>query len=609
MAAAAFDPGVYQEALVILGAASVVVPIFHRLRASPLIGFILSGMLVGPYGLGALKNAPDWVGWVTISDPAVIAPYAEFGIVLLLFMIGLELSFERLGMMRRIVFGLGPLQLALSALAIAGVALALGRSMTAAAVIGLALAVSSTAVIVQTLAHAKRLHAPVGRAAFGVLLFQDLAVAPILVAVAVIGAADAGDAGAGLGQFAATLGQAALGVALIIAAGRIFLRPLFRRVARTNSPELFMAACLLVIVGAGIAAVSAGLSMALGALIGGVLLAETEYRRQIEVMIEPFKGLLLGVFLITVGMSVDIGRFMAAPLWILAGVVGLFVVKGLIAFGAARLVGVPALPSAQAAALLAPGSEFTFVILGAAAAAGVVDRAAADYALLLAALTMALIPFIWQAAAWFERRRPVQTAQALQFAPDAQGPLSPTPRVLVVGFGRVGEQVAAALEENAVPYIALDRDPDLVARARKAGKPIYFGDAAREDLLLNCHLDTARALVVTMDSPRAAAETVEAARRLRGDLVIVARARDAKDAAGLYRLGASDVAPETVESSLQLAEAVLVGVGVPVGHAIATIHARRAAIRHEIQTLAPEAAVRSRRAAHGLPTELDDDSD
>jgi monovalent cation:H+ antiporter-2, CPA2 family len=592
--AAAIDPAAFKETLIVLGAAAIVIPVFHRLKVSPLVGFILVGVLVGPFGLGALAGQAPWLQWVTLTDPKSIALVAELGIVFLLFMIGLELSFERLKMMRRLVFGLGPLQMLLCTGLITAVALGMGLNANTALVLGLALAVSSTALIVQVLADAKKLNAPVGRASFGVLLFQDLAVAPILFAVAVLGRPDTGG---GLGAFGVAMGQAALAIVAIVLAGRIVLRPLFRQVARTQSPELFMAACLLVIVVAGLAAAAAGLSMALGALIAGVLLAETEYRRQIEVLIEPFKGLLLGVFLISVGMSINPGRIASEPMLIIGGAVALIVCKGAIIYGLNRAFRLKHAPALQSALLLAPGSEFTFVILGSAVSLGVLSQQIGEIGLMIAALTMSLIPIFWSITAKWGAAKAAQ-ASDLPSMPEQE---VSEPKVVIVGFGRVGQVIADLLAAHNIPYLAVDANADVVAAARKAGKPVYFGNVQQQEFLRRCKVDVARALVVTMDAQKVTAEVVKAARGLSEDLVIVARARDAQHAAQLYRLGATDAVPETVESSLQLGETVLVDVGVPMGHAIASIHDLRAAFRKEIQALAPDSSIRLRRRVGVTP--------
>ncbi|MFZ4602519.1 MAG: cation:proton antiporter [Caulobacterales bacterium] len=578
--AGALDPLAFKDALIVLGAAAIVIPAFTRLKLSPLLGFILVGAVVGPFGLGALSDQAPWLSYITITDAESIAPVADLGVVFLLFMIGLELSFERLVMMRRLVFGLGPLQVAVCAGLIALVGVALGLSVTAAIFIGLALGVSSTALIVQTLANAKKTGGPVGRATFAVLLFQDLAVAPILIAVAIFagGAAEGGPARVGL-----ALAQSVAGLALIVVAGRLLLRPLFRRVARAKSPELFLAACLLVILGSGLAVASFGVSMAMGALAAGVLLAETEYRRQIEALVEPFKGLLLGVFLIAVGMGINWGEIAADFAAVALGAIGLIAGKTIVTAALARAFGLTWPVALRSALLLAPGSEFSFVILGAATAQGLAPPEASAYALTLAALTMALIPLLFQASERIDLRR----SRAVD--PDLLPPQDVTaPTVLIAGYGRVGELVARLCEAHSLPYMAIDSDPDVAARARRAGKPVYYGDVAHPELLRGA-LTAAKALVATMDAPKAVGDVVAAARAMRADLVIVARARDAKDAARLYKLGATDAVPDSVEASLQLAETTLVDVGVPMGHAIASIHDMRAEIRADIQRLAPDA--------------------
>ena len=580
-----FDSGFLQEILIVLGAVTIIIPIFHRLKVSPVFGFLLIGMVLGPTGLGALIRMIPGLDWIVITDRERIGVVAEFGIILLLFMIGLELSFERLMTMRKLVFGLGPLQVALSAAAIASAAAALGQGRIEAIVIGLALALSSTAIIVQVLSEEKRLMSATGRMTFAVLVFQDIAVVPILFAVAML----AGRHGGGLGGFAISLGQAAIAVGLVIAAGRLVLRPLFRMTARAKSPELFMAACLLVLLGAATATAAAGLSMAMGALLAGLLLAETEYRRQIEVMLEPFKGLLLGIFLISMGMTIDLDRIAAAPLLIFGLSLALIVVKAALVWAAARLFGVPRRIAAQSALLLAPGGEFSFVVMASAASLGVVSGASVDIVLIVTALTMASIPLL----SWAGRAIPRTVASRVEIDPALVAPPSAveTPKVIIAGFGRVGRVVADMLGRHKVDFIAYDADADVVARARAAGAPVYYGDMTRPDFLEHSGVDNARALVVTVETS-AAEGIVAAARAAHADMLIVARARDARHAARLYAKGATDAVPETVESSLLLSEALLVDIGVPMGPVIASIHDRRAEFRTEIQALAPNAEVR-----------------
>jgi CPA2 family monovalent cation:H+ antiporter-2 len=502
---------------------------------------------------------------------------AEFGIMFLMFAIGLELSFERLKMMRKLVFGLGTAQMVISGGVIAAACwLLFDLTGTAAAVIGMALAFSSTAVVLQTLVERKRLMAPDGRASFAVLLLQDLAVIPILFAVSMLSDERMGQ---GAGPLVQALVVAAVAVGLVILSGRLLLRPLFRMAARTGSPEIFMALCLLVVLVTGLVCAAAGLSMVLGAFLAGLLLAETEYRREVEATIQPFKGLLLGVFLVSVGMSIDLASIARQPLVTAGAVAALLIVKALIVVGTGPVFGVKLPTATRAGLVLAPGGEFAFVVLGIAMAEAVVPEAAAEFALLVVAITMCLIPLLAEAEGLVSKvgRRKSAVADEADLVQADFG--AEANHVIVAGFGRVGQTVVSLLERHTVPYLAVDADPERVRLARKAGRRVYFGDATRAEFLKACGLASARTLVVTMDGGPLIDAVVNAARTARPQLPIVARARDASHAAHLYGLGVSEAVPETLEASLQLGEAMLVEAGVPMGPVIASIHEMRAEMR------------------------------
>ena len=545
---------------------------------------MLVGVAVGPYGLVLLADRLPWLGAIMLNRPETIAPIAELGISMMMFMIGLEMSLERLQVMRRLVFGFGLLQFVLCAVAIAAIAYAFDASPLLAVVIGAALSMSSTAVVVQVLSHEKRLGGPVGRASLAVLLLQDIAAVPVLFVIGVVGA--------GGGALTWTIVQAVVVVLGLIVAGRLVLRPLFRSVARTGSPELFVAACLLVVLATGLATAEVGVPMELGSLIAGLLLAETEFRRQIEVTIDPFKGLLLGVFLISVGMSLDLAGIVAdAPRVVLGGVV-LVVVKLAIIACLARAFGLRWLTGLQAGLLLGPGGEFGFVILGLAHVEGLIGGDVVRFPLVVAAATMACIPLL----STLGRRmlRGARVAPAVDPALLLPQVDDATPRVIIAGFGRVGETVASLLERHNVAYVAVDADPDRVADQRKVRRSVYWGDITQPELLHRLHVESARALVVTMGDHAASDRLVAAARLARRDLLIMVRARDARHAAHLYAIGATDAVPETIEASLQLSEAVLVELGVPMGPVIAAIHEHRAELQAQIKVMAPRAEVRAR---------------
>ena len=567
------EPGAYKDVVLFLATAGVVVPLFRRWRISPILGFLGAGVVLGPFGLGSMAREVEWLGAFTIDNPQQLAQLAELGVVFLLFSIGLELSWERLRAMRRYVFGLGALQVTLCLTATAVGGYLAGLPTPAALALGAALALSSTAIVMPILAEQKRQHSVAGRTTFSVLLFQDLAVAPILVTLTLLSRRD-GDAP--LEALLLSLPPAVVGLAVLFVLGRVLLRPMLRSVARAKSEELFLAASLLVVVGAGLVSALAGLSMALGAFVAGLLLAETEFRHEVEVRVEPFKGLLLGLFFISVGIGLNVPLLLDRPLTILGVAAGLLTLNTAVVFCLARAFGLKSRSAIEAALLLAGAGEFAFVILGQAMTQGLVERTVGETVLVAATLTMFTIPLLAQLSLRLGGRKVVPPELPPE-APDADDRREPfsEPAVLVVGYGRVGRLVGDMLRRHEIAWVGADLDARLVEQGRRAGERIYFGDAARADFLLRCGLADASALVVTMDDPDGAAAIVAVARELRPALTIVARARDARHAQRLYDLGATDAVPETVEASLQLSEAVLVEIGVPMGLVIASIHERR----------------------------------
>ena len=574
-------PDSYRDVVLFLATAGIVVPLFRRWRVSPILGFIGAGVALGPQGLGALAHSIPWLNYFTISGANEVAQLAEFGVVFLLFMIGLEISWERLRLMRLYVFGLGGQQVLLSTAAISAAAIAMKAPPAEGIAIGAALALSSTAVVMPILAENKRQHALAGRVTFSILLFQDLAVAPILITLGFLGRGS-------MAEFSIkdllAFGPAVLAVAGLVLFGRLFLRPMMRSVAKAKSEELFVAASLLIVIGSGLVAALAGLSMALGGFVAGLLLAETEYRHEVEVTIEPFKGLLLGLFFLSVGIGLDLSLLIAHPFEVLGFALGLVTLNFAVVFGLGRTFKLPWRSAAESALLLAGGGEFAFVILSAAMASRIVGSDLGQLVLVSSTLSMMCIPALAALGLKIGARKSPETHVGLEALPPTD---DQPPRVLVVGYGRVGRLVSEMLQTHSVPWLSVDSDPRLAESARRKGAQVFYGDATRAEFLRRCGLDNALALVVTMDSPEAAESVVATARALRPDLVIVARARDDRHAKRLYDLGVSDAVPETIEASLQLSEAVLVDVGIPMGLVIASIHERRDAFRRDLNR--PEA--------------------
>lgn len=558
----AFNPAsALGDALVILGAAGIVIPLFARLRITPVIGFILVGVLVGPFALGGFAADHPWLRYVTISDPGRLAPFADFGIVLLLFSIGLELSFQRLWQMRRAIFRIGPIELFGSGLLIAIVLMALGNSLPTALALGLALALSSTALVLKIADTGT----PVGRAALGTLLFEDIALVPIIF---LLGAMGRGDESQGLGEFLSTLGLGALVIVALLGFGRFLLPALFAQAARTKSPELFMAASLLVVILASLVTGAVGLSPIVGALVAGLLIAETEYHGEVEAMIEPFKGLALGVFLLTVGMSLDLALVWDRLGEVLLAAALVISAKALVTALVLRLHGTRTATATEAGILLASPSETTLIVLSSAVAVNLIRPDAAQFWQIVTALGLTVTPLLAVFGRWLAHR--VDRAGLPPVREAAQ-----EGHTIIVGFDRVGRLIADMLQRHDQPFVAIDLDSDQVTRGRAEGFPVMFGDATRDAMLDKLGLDAAKAVVLTMDEPVLAKRLTRKLRAIRPDLPVLARARDANHAAALYRAGASTAVPQTLESSLQLTEALLVDLGVPMGFVIASIHEKR----------------------------------
>ena len=549
-----------REILLFLILSGILIPILQRLRINQVIGFLAVGTLVGPFGLGLLAGELPWLAFLTFPRDQGIAALAEIGVLFLMFMIGLELSAARLWAMRRWVFGAGTAQVLASAALVGGVLLlAYGLDAQAALVVGLVLSLSSTAVVMQLLAQQGATGSPLGQAAFAILMLQDLAVVPILLLIGALGSGGSGGDGVALLALT-TLLKAGIAIALIYLVGGRVVHKLFRAFAEHRQPDVFMALILLSTFGIAGLSAAAGLSMALGAMIAGLLLAETEFRHEVELMVEPFKGLLMGLFFMTVGMSIDTRQILAAPLLLAASLAGLVLLKALVTACLLRIGGQPWSRAIEGGLLLGQGGEFAFVAIGYAMTSRVLDPALGGQVMLVVGLSLFITPLLARLGrAIGERGEHARNEHAAQADNGALG--SARGRVIIAGFGRVGQQLGKLLGEQNIPFVAFECDAKLVSKLHAEGQPVYFGNASRPELLRRVHADEAPAIVLTMDHPASSMQAVRGIRREFPHARLFVRSRDEKHARALRLAGASVVVPETLEASLQLSAFVLEAMG------------------------------------------------
>jgi CPA2 family monovalent cation:H+ antiporter-2 len=532
------EAGYLIDAVVILLAAVIFVSIFQRLKLSPLLGYLVAGAVIGPFGLSLVDNAEE------------TRALAELGIVFLLFTVGLELPLERIKLIRWTGFVLGGAQIACTGLVIAVIAVAAGSEIDEAVVVGAALALSSTAVVVQLLADRDEFRTRFGRSAFAILLVQDLAVAPLLVLVLALGQVKQSLFSAlGIG----VLGAVAAFIAIFVI-GRLVLRPLFRPVAATRNPEVFAALTLFIVLFTGLLTQMAGLSMAFGAFLSGMLLAETAYRHQVAAVIHPFRGLLLGLFFITVGMSIDLDLVLGQAGPIALFLAALLLGKGIMLAVLCRLFGISAPQALRIGAWLCQGGEFAFILFQLAMDEGVVAQGTGELLIVVVALSMMLTPFIAGASLRIARRwEGARIGKVSNLAEEE----ALTDHVVISGFGRVGEAVAAQLASEEVSFVAVDLDPRHIHRAQERKLPVYYGDGSRPEVLESLGIARARAMVVALNDPRATMNTVALVRYIFPELTILARARDAEHAEELKKAGATNVVLELVETGRILAGSIL----------------------------------------------------
>ena len=549
-----------QPVLVLLAAAVLVVVVFRSLRLPPLLGYLIVGVAIGPHALG----------WITTSDE--VSTLAEIGVVFLMFSIGLEFSLSRLMTMRRIVFGLGAAQVLITLLLVLGVALAIGASWRTGLVLGGALAMSSTAILAKLLAERFELNSPHGRQIIGILLFQDLAVVPLLILIPALGTPAE--------DFAATVGYALLKAAVVLTLllffGQRLMRAWFHVVARQKSSELFVLNVLLITLGIAFITEMAGLSLALGAFVAGVLISETEYRYQVEEDIKPFRDVLLGLFFVTIGMLLDVS-IVVENAWVSVLLVTLVFTKTILIFGLSRLFGASSGVAMRAGLALGACGEFGFVILAHASGSGLVAPDILQPVLAVMVLSMVIAPFViersevivrrWSATEWMSR--------AMQLHNIAVQSMTAAEHVLICGYGRSGQNLARFLDQEGVPFIALDNDPQRIGEATAAGERVVFGDAARREVLLAAGLARARVVIVTYADTASALRILAHVHEARPGLPVIVRTIDDSDVEKLRDAGAAEVVADLMEASLMLASSTLMLVGVPLTRVLRRIRETR----------------------------------
>jgi len=558
-----------RETLLFLALTGILIPLLQRARVNQVLGFLAAGALIGPFGLGLWARELPWLSVFTFPDRDGVAALAEFGVLFLMFMIGLELTAARLWALRRWVFGAGVAQVAVSTALIGGLAWLFGNPPEVAAILGFVLSLSSTAVVMQLMDEQRSLGTPLGRAGFSILMLEDLAVVPLLILIGVLasGSTEGMAVLAGL-----ALLKAAVAIVLIYLLGRRVIRPLFQTFVRQRQPDVFMALTLLSTLGIAALTDMAGLSMALGAFLAGLLLAETEFRHEVEVTIEPFKGLLMGLFFMSVGMSIDLREVARSPVWLPLSVAGLFAIKTLVTAVVLRSGGFRWGQAIEGGALLGQGGEFTFIVIGYALTAKLLPVATGQFIMLVVGLSLFATPLVAKAGRSF-RQYTESRMSAVQ-----TGDTMPEPeegRIIIAGFGRVGQLVAQLVAAQGIAYVAFETDARAVSRLHGMGLPVFFGDAARLELLHKVRAEDAAAIVLTMDHPASALHAVKAIRRAYPHIPIYARSRDEKHAVALRHAGATHVIPETLEAGLQLSALVLQAVGLPEGSAAHVVQLER----------------------------------
>ncbi len=544
------------DILLILALSGLVIPFLQRAHISPALGYLLCGIVIGPHSLGLLQSNFPWISAIVITDLNLIQILAELGVIFLLFMIGLELTFSRLWDLRKLVLGLGGIQIVITGLVIFLIALQFNNSLSTSVLIGASFALSSTAIVMQILTEKHMITRPTGKICFSVLLMQDLTVVPILVLVGSL----SGQTGEHLlFTLFGAVATALVVVVAIIVSGKLMLRPILRVLSPSKNIEWLFAITLFLVIGSAYFTHSFGLSAALGAFLAGLLIAETEYRHEVEVIIEPVKGLLMGIFFLSVGMAINIAAISQYPFWLPVAVIGIFIIKTVTFYPFARIFGATKKHAAHASVLLAQCGEFAFIIIGLALAGKLLPEQDAQFLLLVASISLLITPLTAWLAPLAEKLVTIGETDHVGVNSDFEN--SEENHIIIGGFGRVGQTLAKILEDQKIPYHAVDNDGVVISKLRSKGFPVVFGDARKIDLWYRLNIDKASAAVLTIDDFTMTESIVRTLRQKWPLIPIVVRVPDIHHINEYYEAGATIVVPETLESTLNLAHTLLEQIG------------------------------------------------
>ncbi len=550
--------------LLIFSVAGILVPIFQKIKISPILGYLICGLFIGPFGLARFQNSFPQVSYFTISDVSTVGLLGEIGIVFLMFMIGLELSIQRLFDMRKLVLGLGTAQIVLTSLVISGFVIAFGNAFQVAMIVGLSFALSSTAIVMQLLQDQHLANRPTGMVAFSILLMQDLAIVPLLV---ILGALVPNESETG-NLFMVLVKSLIIAVSVVVSIymiGKKIIKPLLSYLSLAKNPEWLVSLVFLLAIGSAVLTQSFGLSAALGAFLAGLVISETDFKHEVEVIIEPVKSLLLGIFFLSVGMQVNPEVILAHPVWIPVSVLGLFFVKVACLYPLNRAFHLPKAKSMDVAIRMAQAGEFALLMLGIAISSGLIEQGVGDFFLMIAILSLFATPALTNTAPYVIRKLRLNSVTSPPGTSDFMSVYHENPSIIIAGYGRVGRLIGGILENLEIPFIAIDQNYEKVRILRNSGHRVMYADARKIGIWKKFDIETLKAVIIAVDQPDAADMILKGLREEWPNLPIIVRTHDTVHMEHLFSIGATEAIPEALETSLIIATKALSLIGIDKG--------------------------------------------